>query len=255
MATTISNSTILQNLCKKTNLTVPTSNGTDSGCMICTMPINETDLHTLLCNHKFHYDCIYAWYKVCANKFTTNSQNFKCQTCPYCRKKGGWLPLKAGATPIEYINHDHAKVVQPNPAKKGKGKLKKVAPYLFSGLPAGVAPAKKVAKKVAKQVAKKVAKATININPCQGIKKNGVQCKNHAFLPASSDPLGPVKYCGVHKFFSPKITCKAIYASGVNKGSQCTKAASKKNAAGVVKCCGSHKKLVDSTDPTKLIQN
>src|SRR3990172_1358002 len=115
--TAIDNSAILKNLCKKVQLSLPSPSSSDNSCTICTLPMNPATLNTLKCNHKFHYDCIFGWYKTCADKFMSNGNNFKCQTCPYCRNKGGWLPVKEGSVPIEYINHDHVKVVYSHPKK------------------------------------------------------------------------------------------------------------------------------------------
>ena len=41
-------------------------------CMICYFPINERNLITLSCSHKYHKDCLY-----------TNKKNIE---CPYCLK-------------------------------------------------------------------------------------------------------------------------------------------------------------------------
>jgi len=57
-------------------------------CAICGDNLdNGEQVHILKCNHKFHLDCIYKQYIF--------SQSKKKRECPYCRKDGGFLPLKS----------------------------------------------------------------------------------------------------------------------------------------------------------------
>lgn len=251
--TTIDNSTILQNLCNKVKITLPPTTVSDNTttCTICTVPINSTDSYTLKCNHIFHYDCIYSWYKTCADKFMSSPSNFKCQTCPYCRKKGGWLPIKEGTTPIEYIHTDHIKMLSKKLQKK---KLANPAynggPSLFSNpnpnpIGAGIIGAGdgKVVKTIgtfAVTKATKAPKAPKII--CSAIKGNGNQCK---YAAHHADSTGTIKYCGIHKDYQTKLVCQAIIAYGPNKGLQCKNTAKIPNTLGVLKCCGNHKYAVN----------
>ena len=63
---------------------------------------NGKDVHILKCKHKFHLDCIYKQYMF--------SQSNKKRECPYCRKDGGFLPLKnidgRQSIPLRHINKE-----------------------------------------------------------------------------------------------------------------------------------------------------
>ena len=59
-------------------------------CSICGEDINVGYPHTLRCNHKFHYQCLYLSFK-----------NLKNNDCPYCRSPNNKLPLVNG---LRYIN-------------------------------------------------------------------------------------------------------------------------------------------------------
>jgi len=223
MATVVDNSLILQKLCDKVKIpliSLPPGSASDDNCSICNLAIDASTLHTLKCNHKFHYDCIFGWYKTCADKFMSNSNNFKCQTCPYCRKKGGWLPLKDGASdPIAYVHNDNIKIIEISKKllKKKSSNPAYVGGSMFSSGPAGPVSANK--------------KAPIVV--CSAIQKNGVACKCKA---SYVDSTGVIKYCGKHQGYHPQVVCKALKKSG----QQCSNAAKYANPAGVLTCCGVH---------------
>ena len=72
-------------------------------CAICGDNLdNGEQVHILKCNHKFHLDCIYKQYIF--------SQSHKKRECPYCRKDGGFLPLKnvdsGESIPLRHINKE-----------------------------------------------------------------------------------------------------------------------------------------------------
>lgn len=72
-------------------------NNTD--CSICCMPFDSTKI-TLLCNHVYHYNCIYQWYKT-----ALNTKNQKQHECPYCRQDGGLLSLPDNTPFEDFIHH------------------------------------------------------------------------------------------------------------------------------------------------------
>ena len=78
----------------------------DDLCAVChdTLEKEDDDIVTLNCNHKYHYNCIFAVYKdsVSKNKYKSYVN------CPYCRKSGGYLPLKLGMIPIKGIHHEYS---------------------------------------------------------------------------------------------------------------------------------------------------
>lgn len=61
-------------------------------CNICFMNIDPYNITTLKCSHEFHYSCIKDWYKVTLS----HRPNTIPRECPYCRKPGGYLPLREG---------------------------------------------------------------------------------------------------------------------------------------------------------------
>lgn len=75
----------------------------DNSCLICFDEFTN-DHHDyiikLSCGHRFCYECILSAYK-----FNFNEKNYKKKKneCPYCRKKGGLLPLMKG----KYIKGIH----------------------------------------------------------------------------------------------------------------------------------------------------
>tara|TARA_B100001094_G_C18192546_1_gene808290 strand:- start:5389 stop:5772 length:384 start_codon:yes stop_codon:yes gene_type:complete len=64
-------------------------------CSICGDDINESYPHTLECNHKFHYKCLFLSFKSLNNL-----------DCPYCRSKNNKLPLVNGLRTINSTIHD-----------------------------------------------------------------------------------------------------------------------------------------------------
>ena len=56
-------------------------------CDICGEPHKCKHVHTLKCNHSFHYECIMKSYMSSRDKFNQ---------CPLCRKKQGCLPIVNG---------------------------------------------------------------------------------------------------------------------------------------------------------------
>ena len=56
-------------------------------CDICGEPHKCKHVHTLKCNHRFHYECIMKSYVASRDKYNQ---------CPLCRKKQGCLPIVNG---------------------------------------------------------------------------------------------------------------------------------------------------------------
>ena len=52
---------------------------------------------TLKCKHRYCYECIYDSYL----------KNKEKRQCPYCRKKGGYLPLPEKTAPIKNIHEEY----------------------------------------------------------------------------------------------------------------------------------------------------
>ena len=74
---------------------------TEEPCYICYEMIKEDELMTLICNHKYHYDCI-------IETFRNNKQNsYKTRQCPYCRMNTNYLPLRMGYLPIRDIHLEY----------------------------------------------------------------------------------------------------------------------------------------------------
>lgn len=75
-------------------------------CLICFDTFEETSDEIavqLLCSHGFHYDCIMESYKM-----DTSSDGYKQskRECPYCRCKGGYLPLLEGMKPVKKVHRE-----------------------------------------------------------------------------------------------------------------------------------------------------
>ena len=64
-------------------------------CNICSQPLLPDDTIKLQCHHEYHYECIKAWYKKTMEN-VHGSASSKSRECPYCRKSGGYLPLREG---------------------------------------------------------------------------------------------------------------------------------------------------------------
>jgi hypothetical protein len=209
---TSNNNDIFEKLCKTKNIAsndIATDIDNDTTCLICNTSLDTNIVHTLNCKHKFHLDCIESWYITCSKKAALNHQNFKPQSCPYCRKKGGWLPLKENQTPIKLV---HIEFIEP--------------PKVFH-----------------KDLANKyVVKPKIVLPKCQAILKSqpGKKCSNYAF--------NNFPYCGLHKHYVPPPAnpiivpgkCCAIKANGTI----CTHTAKFGNNPNVLTHCGIHKKML-----------
>lgn len=70
-------------------------------CNICKTQLEVDNLIRLQCFHAFHYDCILQWYVTA--KESQKYYNYH-RSCPLCRKKGGYLPLKFNDKPIYGIH-------------------------------------------------------------------------------------------------------------------------------------------------------
>lgn len=70
----------------------------DNECLICYETLQDINITTILCGHKFHYDCIVESYR------TSNFEQK--QRCPYCRKKGGWIPKPKNKPFIQDVHKD-----------------------------------------------------------------------------------------------------------------------------------------------------
>ena len=76
-------------------------------CLVCYESFAETkDEITiqLLCGHGFHYDCIMESYKMKTSKTGTSITR---RECPYCRGKGGYLPLLDGMEACAYVHKEY----------------------------------------------------------------------------------------------------------------------------------------------------
>jgi hypothetical protein len=216
MTLVTSNNNIFEKLCKTTNIIsndIATDIDNDTTCLICNTSLDKNVVHTLNCKHKFHLDCIESWYVTCSKKAAAHHQNFKPQTCPYCRKKGGWLPLKANQTPIKLV---HIEFVEPP----------------------------KVVHKVVHKASKYVAMKPKLVKPtCQAMLKSspGKKCSNYTY--------GGDTYCGVHKHYVPPPANPIIVPAGKccaikANGTICTHTAKFGNSPGVLTHCGIHKKML-----------
>ena len=76
-------------------------------CAICYSDMDdESDIVTLKCGHQFHYDCILMEYKSVIAK-NSKYHKYTYRKCPFCRSDGGYLPLKPGMLPIEFIHQEY----------------------------------------------------------------------------------------------------------------------------------------------------
>ena len=64
-------------------------------CGICGDDYSKNIMYKLPCNHEFHYDCLIKTFQYSNNKYNS---------CPYCRRKVGYLSVPEGRTPVKYIN-------------------------------------------------------------------------------------------------------------------------------------------------------
>ena len=73
----------------------------DNICGICLEDFNcksDSDIIvTLKCKHRYCYECICDSYLKSKEK----------RQCPYCRKKGGFLPLPESAIPLKFIHKEY----------------------------------------------------------------------------------------------------------------------------------------------------
>ena len=78
----------------------------DNECPICFNDIKPENKVKLKCGHCFNYDCILLTYQ---NEIRKASRYYKGKKriCPYCRGDGGYLPLKPGMLPIQYIHKEY----------------------------------------------------------------------------------------------------------------------------------------------------
>ena len=80
-------------------------------CLICYETFEETTDEIavqLLCSHAFHYDCILQSYKM---KTSKSGHGYSYRECPYCRKKGGYLPLLEGMIPECRIHKEYQQML------------------------------------------------------------------------------------------------------------------------------------------------
>lgn len=64
-------------------------------CSICGEDYSKDIKHTLVCNHSFHYNCLFQTFK-----------NMKINDCPYCRSQNNLLPLVNGIKKVYCNIHD-----------------------------------------------------------------------------------------------------------------------------------------------------
>mgnify|MGYP001169076898 FL=1 len=69
----------------------------DNKCGICGEENNEY-LHTLKCNHTFHYQCLFLSFK----------NDLKYRHCPYCRSQNNLLPIVSGVKKVHPKIHDYS---------------------------------------------------------------------------------------------------------------------------------------------------
>ena len=79
----------------------------DNECPICFSDIKPENKVKLKCGHCFNYDCILVTYQ---NEIRKSNRYYKGKkrNCPYCRGDGGYLPLRPGMLPIQYIHKEYA---------------------------------------------------------------------------------------------------------------------------------------------------
>ena len=75
-------------------------------CPICHENINNNEC-TLLCGHKYHYNCILMEFKHNYKRVVGYKNR-----CPYCRQAGGFLKLNKNTIPIEGIHIEYNEFVK-----------------------------------------------------------------------------------------------------------------------------------------------
>ena len=105
-------------------------------CGICTDALDNSKKVQLSCNHSYCYQCIYDWFQTRNSTSVQHYSNYgKPRECPYCRKDGGWLPLKDGYTPLKNIHKEYV------PLQKSKKKYYSCK-YIECGAPLKTKPGK-----------------------------------------------------------------------------------------------------------------
>lgn len=184
-------------------------------CNICDSPYGDKECHTLKCGHKYHLECISKWYITCGDKKSALKAYNTCkpQTCPYCRKQGGYIPLKEGQKHIDAVHGNHVKKVlvkkklvlycQAVLASKNSTKCGNKAKVVVDGVPkfCGIHASwknKSLEPVPTTSGISGAAASTMGLAPaiCKAVKKNGGNCTN---LAKYGHPNGPKTHCGVHK--------------------------------------------------------
>lgn len=96
-------------------------------CSICYEDLGD-DYVALKCSHKFHYNCILLTYKTSFNNINSYSYRRR-RECPYCRRDGGYLPLKKGVLPTKHIHREYTKYIEDTK----NNNLEKWDKYFISG--------------------------------------------------------------------------------------------------------------------------
>ena len=73
-------------------------------CPICYDIIDSPSIK-LKCNHTFHYNCILSVFK---SNISKNSNHIR--KCPYCRNKGGYLPIIENVYPCKGIHIEYYEI-------------------------------------------------------------------------------------------------------------------------------------------------
>ena len=68
-------------------------------CAICGVELSKKFCHQLSCEHNFHYECLLKTFQQSTDKYK------KYNSCPYCRKKVGYLPYVNGLKKIQVGIH------------------------------------------------------------------------------------------------------------------------------------------------------
>ena len=139
----------------------------------CSICYENLDNDTVKCLHKFHYNCILLTYKTSYNNI--NSYSYKRRReCPYCRRDGGYLPLKMGVLPIKHIHKEYDKYIKDTETNN----LEKWEKYFIK-------------------------------NKCKAILKSGKNAGNQC----SKNLKGDSKYCSMHKkYYQAKtlLVCEPV---------------------------------------------
>jgi len=96
---------------------------TTEPCYICYQIIEDDELETLSCDHKYHYECIVETFK------NNRMNSYKTRQCPYCRVNVKHLPLKVGYLPIKDIHLEY------NNIRKSKIKIDELENYFIKLCP------------------------------------------------------------------------------------------------------------------------